>query len=79
MEAYFGEFVFQHLKEHGKKMGDCPATIVRLNRNQMELAGRSLFFAKDGCQPADLGAQRRSYMLGLIGDKVFNAGHNFIQ
>lgn len=54
------EFIFEHLEEHGKKVGNGSETVSIISDRKL---GHLLFLSKDRGEPTDLGAEGGSDVL----------------
>lgn len=79
MQTNFGEFILQHLEEHGQQVIDRPVRCQLASCTHILSWLHLLLLAQDGCQATDLSTECGTDVLRGIRHQVFNRAHNFIQ
>lgn len=80
VQTNVGEVILEHLKEHGKKVGNSPRQGLATWMFAKVASGQDLLvLSKNRRQAADLGTKSRPDVLGLVRDKILHTSHNLIK
>jgi hypothetical protein len=66
VQANLGEFILQHLQEHGEQVVDSPSKTLAWLRGLALSHHHLLLLAQNRSQAANLGAQRGTNVLGRV-------------